>query len=358
MLFSFLAFFKKRNFILKSCPNAQCITRPLYVWLANKPRFFKKQVKATLTPLNEVETKLGITWIDAIQSDPLLPDRFTSILQEHEEDLLSISNEEYDERLKDLYQNCIIRWLNNEIGWVLTLRPGKTLKKGFFCCYTGIIKKIEPQHYSSYHSREYCFSLLKEEKEEIVIDAKTHGNMARFLSFFLEEDSLDNFTIDSSIRNVIAVANLKFQFAIVNGMKVPCVFAPEDITAPINQELLLGLNYSLMYLYKMQQTKKAFKFLNKNTLTVIDSELYQPKNIRIQLEGLDYSFQISRLRIMIGKYLPDIEQKTVGFNEETHEYYEITLSNADLYEALMQNPTSLILTIKPTVKLITQDNII
>lgn len=354
MFFSFLTFLKKRNRTLKSHISQEGVERPQYVWFAKKPLFFKKYSKAKLTPLNKVEAALGITWMDVLQPDPSNSALLTSELQVHSNALLSFSPEEYNERLKDLYENCIIRWLNKEIGWVLTLRPGKTLKKGFVCCYTGIIKKIEPQDYLSYHSREYCFSLIKNEKEEIVVDAKMHGNMARFLPFLLEKDSLDNFTIDSRIHNEIAIANLKFQFALVNGMKVPCVFAPKDVTAPTHQELLLGLNYSLVYLHKMQQAKKSFQFLHKNTLSPINSELCQPKILQIQLDGLDYSFQISRLRIIIGKHLPDIKQKTVGFNEVTREYYEIALSSADLYYALMQNPTSLILTVKPNIKLITQ----
>lgn len=340
---------------LKPLMSNWSICAPEYLWFVKKTSPFDKTITAKLTSLRDVELTLGIKWTDVIQSNKIDHADAVVALTSNHHDLPTISNNEYSQRSKELMENCAIRWLNNDIGWVVTLRPGKTLKKGYFCCYAGIIKKIYPHQYSSYQSREYLFSLFKTEKEELVVDARHTGNMARLLPFLLDKGDLDNFEIDSHIKNEIAVANLKFQFALINGIKTPAVFAPEDITAPAHQELLLGLNYSLPYLYKMQQDNKAFKLINKNTFAHIDPAFYFPKKIEIQLDNLDYSFQIPRFRIMIGKYLPHLKQKTVGFNEEKKEYYKIIISDADLYQALMKDPTSKILKIQPIIKCITQE---
>jgi len=307
------------------------IPNPTHLWLADK-----------LTPLADVEKTLGIKWTEMILGE--MP------IYNAESKLPEISQSDYLAHLKELQENCAIRWLDNELGWVLTLRAGKTLSKGFKCCYTGAVTKNLLKQESSYSTREYFFSLSKTAKEDIGIDARSCGNMARLLPFLLEAEHLDNFIIDPTIKDRIAVANLQFKLVVINGTKAPCVYAPANIIAPPNQELLLGINYSLPYLYKMYQAKKVFKLLDKNTFKPLNPQHYPQKIIQVNLEGLPVSFAIPRLRIMAVKYLPQLKQKTMAYDDVKQGYYEIIIADKDMYEALLQSPNTETITIKPIIK--------
>lgn len=302
-----------------------------------------------LTPLHDIESAMGVTWTEIIRCNLFDRKQINRHLQENTENLPIISQEEYETRLNEITDNCIIRWLDREVGWVLTLRPGKTLHKGFISCYTGIAAINALKKKTSYPARAYFFSLNQTQTQDVVVDAKYDGNIARLLPFLLEQEDLENFEIDPSIKDKIAIANLKFEFATFNGIRVPCVFAPNDITAPDDKELLLGLNYSLPYLLKMLQNNNLFKLLNRETLAPIDPHLYPQKMIQVNLEGLSYSFQVSRLRIIVGKHFPLLNYQTIGFDESKNERYNITVSDAAIYEGLMASPDAKIITVRPVI---------
>lgn len=347
--------FKIKPTLQKLDPNWD-IPNPEYVWFADKPTHHSNFVEAKKTPLQEVEAALGMQWTEMVLGEKNHIKKILSSLEvNHENSDTQVSKDLYLQRLKYLTENCVIRWLDNEIGWVLTLRPGKILEKGFLTSYTGILKSQKRYVHSTYELREYFFELYKTEKNEIIIDAKNNGNWARLLPFLLEEDQLHHFTIDLTIKDKIAVANLQFKFAFINGIKLPCVFAPEQIVAPEDKELLLGLNYSLQYLSKMHQQNKVFKLLDKHNFKQLDPTLYSLKMISCELEGLNYKFEIPLIRIMLAKQFPRICFRTVGCDEEKKEYYEITVSDAEIFATYLENPEAKMLMIKPLIKRISQD---
>lgn len=323
--------------------NDFVLPSPPAIWVAGKTGGL---AEAKLIPLSHAEKLLGVCWTDNIHAHHFNPVVFNSI----QYDDLNISLNELSARQQDLYGSCIIRWIDENIGWVVTLKPGKMLKKGFLCCYTGVLTEFDLQQISSYSEREYFFSLLKTEKTNWGVDAKTQGNISRFLPFLLAREYLENFSIDSTSVNQIAVANLQFRIMAYDGFPIPYVYAPQDIIAPPDQELLLGVHYSLPYLYKMCQSN-SFRFLNKTTFSQIDPLFYSPKLVRVNLLGLSYSFQIPRLRIMIAKQLPNLQHRSVGFDETTKVYYEIIVSDSEIYQELMKCPGAESVMVKPVIKM-------
>lgn len=321
------------------------IPNPEYLWLAGKPEREEGWMVPQLIKLSEIEKNLGVKWTEII-----LKKGFKKSFCVNEEVLPSISHEEYSQRQIELHEKCVIRWLGQEIGWALTLRAGKTLNKGIVTCYTGVATTIKPDQSSSYAAREYFFSLASNGQENIGVDAREYGNMARLLPFLLNDEHLANFMIDPAVKDRVALANLRFQPALIRGIKVPGIYAPDNITAPEDQELLLGISYSLPYLYKMQKENKGFKFIDKNTFKTIDAKFYQLKIITVNLEELSFSFHIPRLRIMAALNLPNLKHKTIGFDENKNEYYEVTVADYDMYEALMQDPQSNEINVKPVIK--------
>lgn len=335
-------FFQKKRRLQPLIANWQ-IPKPEFLWLANQS--IPKKI-----PVQEIEAILNMTWTEVVLGTAATIKKVMPNLEKNLDEHVHIIREEYIKRQNEITENCVIRWLDDQIGWVLTLRPGKSIDAGFLTCYAGEMTSDPRDTQSSYAMREYYFGLYKTEREDVVINAKNFGNWARLLPFLLEEEYLDNFDIDPDIKNKIALANLKFQFCFIEGIKLPCVYVPQKITAPDDKELLLGLNYSLQYLCKMTQQNKIFKLINKDTLKQLDSNLYKQKIIQIHLEGMQYSFELSRFRIMLAKTFPQLQFRTVGCDEENKEYYEITVSDAEIYDAFMADPETKILTIKPIIK--------
>jgi len=347
MFSAIVQFFRKKQDPQEKVPFIKNwdIPRPEVLWFATN-----SNAEAKLTPLDQIESILGIKWTEVILGNAFEIKPITKLLKKNIDDLPVISIDEYRSRLNDFYKKCIIRRLDNKIGWIITLRPGETLDQGFITCYTGIITRHPLQQESSYLEREYYFSLVKTKKEEVVIDAKKCGNMSRLFPFLLEEDYLTHFDVDPAIKNKIAFATLEFKIALINQFKVPCIFAPKPITAPANQELLLGLNYSFEYLCKMQKDDKIFKLFNKDTFEQLDPQYYPQKMIQIVLEGFSYSFYLSRFRILVAQHQPQIELWTLGADEEKKKYYKITISNAQIYNTFLQSPEATVMTVKPTVR--------
>ncbi len=340
---------KFSSYFLKPLIKNWKIQNPKFLWIANTPVGETGFKSPQLISVREIEKILKITWSEVILKNIFKYNQLNSNLVNHV-DAPELSYQEYLVQLEQFQKNCIIRWLNNEIGWVLALRPGKALNKGFVCCYTGIAKMILLHKNSNYLSREYFFSLGKSNKYEIVIDARETGNLARFLPFLLEPEHLENFQIDPGVKDKIALANLQFRIVRINGFSIPCIYSMADIKAPDHQELLLGLNYSLPYLFKMtSQNHQIFKFIHKDTFHPIDSNLYQQKMIQVNLQGLSFSFQISRLRIMLARNLPELKHRTVGFDEKQKKYYEIIIPDIDMYNALLASPESNNITVKPII---------
>ncbi|MHB1949609.1 MAG: SET domain-containing protein [Gammaproteobacteria bacterium] len=271
-MFAAIRRYFRNKFNLKPLVPDWSIPNPDFLWIAKKG-----QDEAGQVSLSSVEAALNVRWTEVVLANAAIFKKMLPYLEIDSEGQPQISQAEYIERLNALCANCNIRWLDDEIGWVVTLRPGKTIEKGFMTCYTGVMSAEPCYQFSSYTVREYYFGLFKTEQDFYVIDAKHYGNAGRLFPFLLEENQLENFAIDPGIKNKIALANLKFQFAYCGGFKLPCVYAPETITAPPDRELLLGLNYSSQYLAKMLQKNKVFKFLDKNTLKPIDPSLYPQK---------------------------------------------------------------------------------
>ena len=332
------------------------ISNPTCLWFAGKPTKSGEFVAAKLTPLSEIESALSATWTEVILGDAKVNRQIAPQLKITVDELPVVSRDEYISRLKMLSENCVIRWLDDDMRWVITLRPGKRIPKGFVTCYTGIATIISYQQSALYSDCEYLFNLFKSDREEAVVDAKNYGNMGRIFPFLLEEEHLINFNLDSSIKNKIAVANLKFKLAVFNGMRMPCVFADEDIVAPFDRELLLGLNYSIKYLYQMQRKNNQFKLVNKDSFIQLSSDLYPQKVIEVKLEGLEYAFSISRLRIVTAKYFSGLEHVMFGSDEQKGECYKIVVPDDVLYQALMDMPEADVITVKPEVIKISYDD--
>lgn len=332
-------FFQKKPFI----PDWK-IPHPTNFWIADSPNSFEK-----LLPLADVEKMLAVNWTELILKDFSINKKITALLKKSYAHLPQISSVEYSARLDEIADKCVIRWLDQEVGWVLMLRRGKTLTEGFLSCYTGIMTQLAVDKNSSYSMREYFFSLLKVKKNDIGVDARQYGNVSRLLPFLLEQEHLANFNIDPSIENKIATANCQFQLVLLNGIPAPCVFVRETITAPPDRELLLGLNYSLAYLFKMQHANKIFKFIDKEFFLQLDPVLYPKKIIRVELEGLDYSFEVPRLRIMLAKNSHNSSFSTEGYDDEKNQHYKITVPDQDIYQAILSSPESTTVTVKPTI---------
>lgn len=333
---------KKLNIVVKNCvfPN------PAHVELAGKTKKTGGPADVASIPLSQVESLLGIHWVENILVSP--KDHLIQA-QYHVQHDIELSFAEIVARLNNLYENLIIRWLNDSLGWVVTLKPGGVLRKGFVCCYAGVMTKYDAEQASSYTAREYFFSLLKTEKSEIGVEAKTYGNIARFFPFLLEKKYVDNFNFDSAVKERIAIANLQFKIMTLDGVNIPCVYAPEDLFAPSDRELLLGVHYSLPYLYKMLQPKGNFCFLDKKTFYPIGSQYYSQKFIQVELIGLSCSFNLPRIRIMIAENLPHLEHRMVGFDQVKNEYYEIIIADIDIYHALMQQPDATSVAVAPRI---------
>lgn len=318
------------------------VPKPTHLWMANHPTEPEK-----LMPLRKIEKLLRFKWTEIILTDYSISDEIIELLAEERNDLTKISLKEHEARLQEIFENCAIRWIDDEIGWSLTLRRGKSLSKGFLTCYAGLLGAKTLGKKSSYSAREYFFSLFKTKNKDVGVDAKHYGNLSRVLPFLLEKEQLEYFHIDPSVKDQIAIANCKFQIALVNGVQTPCAFLLEDLCAPPDREILLGVNYSSIYLLKMQQKNKTFKLLDKDTLTQLDPQLYSKKLLRVSLEGLKYEFNISRLRVMIGRNFPNLSLTTKAYDERRKKYYKITLSNQAIYQAMMETENQDSITVKP-----------
>jgi hypothetical protein len=320
------------------------IPLPSKLWMGDSRTASEEQLS-----LKAIEKKLSVKWTEMIFCDPTIDEDIFTLLAEERKDLPSYSSQDYIKRLDEIVENCVIRWIDDEIGWVLALRRGKTLQPGFLSCYTGVLTAKPLGENSSYSVREYFFSLFKLHNKDIGVDAKDYGNISRLLPFLLDDEHINNFHVDPNIENTMAVANCKFQIALFNGIQTPCVYIPEKLSAPEDKELLLGVNYSLAYLYKMLIEKKGFKFIDRNTFSSLNPALYKQKVIKIKLENLTHTFEIPRLRIMIAKYFPGLRFSTEAFDEKTDEHFKISISDQDVYQALMNSPDQDTITVKPTI---------
>ncbi len=305
---------------------------------AGKPRKPGEIVEPKLTPLSEVEAALGIKWTEVLLGDPksnkeLLPHCESS---ETTDKYPVFSREQYLKHLKEFEENCVIRWLNDDIGWILTLRKGGKLSKGVVA-YTGIAMDSKSGH-SDFE--EYGAQLYIDKTGMGIVDASKSGNLTRLGACLLsDKDADDIFEIDAKIQNKFDSADLELNGAIIDGKLTPGLFIYKDLVAT-DKEIMLGYNYGFHYIATMSEKNKIFKLFDIDTHQPINNSLYPERMLKIKGEfasqdgmaGSKYEFSVRRVDVLAGNHSSKaMVYKGEGENARP---YVLAFTFADMYRAL------------------------